>query len=109
MRAQQIADKACVTKDTLRYYEKIGLISTPERTAKHYRVYTQKHLKELKFIKYAKSVGFELEMIKQAIPHLSAPNPNCPLLKEAVQNQLIAIDRKIEDLKLAKQNLLKMI
>lgn len=109
MQAQKIADLGEVSKDTLRYYEKIGLISKPMRTNNGYRRYNEQHLRELKFIKYAKSVGFSLRKIKLAIPHLSNPKPDCPILQQAVTEQLQQIDDKIEELKQAKITLARWI
>jgi MerR family copper efflux transcriptional regulator len=89
--------------------QKIGLISQPLRTSNGYRRYNEQHLRELKFIKYAKSVGFSLNKIKLAIPHLSNPKPDCPVLQQAVTEQLQQIDDKIEELKQAKITLSKWI
>jgi DNA-binding transcriptional MerR regulator len=74
-----------------------------------YRIYSSQHINELKFIKYAKSVGFELSKIKLAIPHIQSPQPNCPLLQQAVKEQLSAIDAKIDELQEAKTTLQKWI
>lgn len=109
MRANQLAQATDVSKDTLRYYENIGLISKPLRNSNGYRSYSEKHVRELKFIKYAKSVGFALNKIKLAIPHLNNPKPDCPLLYQAVTEQLAQIDSKIQELELAKLTLSKWI
>mgnify|MGYP001111215057 CR=1 FL=1 len=109
MRANELARATDVSKDTLRYYENIGLISKPSRNANGYREYSQLHLKEIKFIKYAKSVGFALNKIKLAIPHLNNPKPDCPLLKQAVLEQLEQIETQIQNLSEAKSTLKKWI
>lgn len=105
MKANEFAKIAGVGKDTLRYYEKIGLISTPPRGPNGYREYPDSCLEELKFIKMAQSVGFTLNEIKPAIPFLADPNPGCPLLTNAMTNQIQRIDQKIAELETAKSTL----
>ena len=105
MRSEQLAEKAGVAKDTLRYYEKIGLISKPERGANGYRCYTQENYYQLKFIKLAQSVGFTLKEIKPAIPFVNNPQPGCPKLRGAIEHKLVEIDQRIEELQVAKEKL----
>lgn len=109
MRASDLAKAAKVSKDTLRYYESIDLISVPKRKANGYREYSPQHVIELKFIHYAKSVGFPLTKIKEAIPHLKSPKPECPKLQHAIEEQIAHIDKKIDELNEAKRTLRKWI
>ncbi|WP_395344664.1 MerR family transcriptional regulator [Ningiella sp. W23] len=107
MKASEISIASGVSKDTLRYYEKTGLITPPTRGKNGYRHYQKTHLKQLKFIKFAQSAGFPLSKIKEAIPFLDKPEPKCPRLKAALNEQLNAIDEKIIALNEAKQTLIK--
>lgn len=109
MRAHQLAEKSGVAKDTLRYYEKIGVITAPRRNANGYRSYNDTHVKELKFIKFAQSVGFPLTKIKKAIPFLANPDPNCPILQATIREQVEQIDSKIQELQSARETLLRWI
>ncbi len=105
MNAKKIVEITGISKDTLRYYEKIGLITPPQRTDNGYRIYAKAHLKELKFIKMAQSVGFTLSTIKEAIPKLANPDPSCPVLKKTIEDQMLAIEEKIQELNQAKATL----
>jgi len=109
VKANELAKIADVGHDTLRYYEKIGLISTPPRGSNGYREYPDSCLEELKFIKMDQSVGFTLSEIKPAIPFLANPDPGCPLLTNAMTNQIQRIDQKIEELETAKSTLLRWL
>lgn len=102
MKANEVSRSAGIGKETLRYYEKIGLITVPSRGSNGYRHYEPIVLKELRFIKLAQSVGFTLNEIKPAIPYLSNPNPDCPELKAALENQLQRVEEKIEELHTSK-------
>jgi MerR family mercuric resistance operon transcriptional regulator len=105
MNAKKLAELTGTAKDTLRYYEKIGLITTPKRNDNGYRIYTKAHIKEIKFIKMAQSVGFTLSTIKEAVPKLANPDPSCPVLKQTIKDQMDAIDDKIRELNQAKGTL----
>ena len=105
MRAEQLAEKSGVSKDTLRYYEKIGLLSKPARGANGYRQYSQDNFYQLKFIKLAQSVGFTLQEIKPAIPFVNNPQPGCPQLRKAINDKLQEIDERIAQLDNAKVTL----
>jgi MerR family copper efflux transcriptional regulator len=109
MNAKKIVELTGVAKDTLRYYENIGLITTPKRSDNGYRIYTKGHLKELKFIKMAQSVGFTLSTIKEAIPKLANPDPSCPVLARTIKDHIKAIDSKIAELNQAKTTLISWV
>ncbi|WP_395377187.1 MerR family transcriptional regulator [Marinicella sp. W31] len=98
MKTAELMKHVEIEKDTLRYYEKIGLISKPARLTNGYRVYTEKTIQEIKFIRMAQSVGFTLKQIKPAIPFVTNPKPNCPILGQALKDQIALVDSKIEDL-----------
>uniref|UniRef100_A0A486XJM9 Mercuric resistance operon regulatory protein n=1 Tax=Rheinheimera sp. BAL341 TaxID=1708203 RepID=A0A486XJM9_9GAMM len=102
MKASDVAKSAGISKETLRYYEKTGLISTPIRQANGYRNYPASVLDELRFIKLAQTVGFTLNEIKPAIPFLKNPDPRCPQLIQALKNQISRVDQKMGNLVVAK-------
>ena len=109
MKANELAKLAGITKDTLRYYEKMGVITQPKRGSNGYRLYSASHVRQLKFIKFGQSVGFTLNKIKLAIPHLDNPKPDCPELQRAITEQLTQIDEKIVELENAKETLKKWL
>jgi DNA-binding transcriptional MerR regulator len=105
MNASEVAKRADIGKDTLRYYEKLGLITSPPRSANGYRNYPPTILDELRFIKLGQSVGFTLNEIKPAIPFLANPDPGCPLLTKAIESQIDRVNSKIEELEQSKATL----
>ncbi len=107
MRMEQLSELTGVSRDTIRYYEKIGMITKPPRKANGYRDYPASTLDEVKFIKLAQSVGFTLAEIKPAIPFVRDPKPDCPKLKAAIDEKIDFIDQRIEELKAAKARLLR--
>ena len=107
MNANEVAKAAGIGKDTLRYYEKIGLISIPPRGQNGYRQYPASVLDELRFIRLGQSVGFTLNEIKPAIPFIQNPKPDCPLLKNAIASQIQRIEDKMRELKQSRETLMR--
>ncbi len=64
LRIGELAERAGTSTDTIRYYERMGLLQSPERTASGYRLYTDADLGRLLFIRRAKRLGFSLGDIK---------------------------------------------
>ena len=66
-RIGQLAKLAEVTPDTIRFYEKQGMMDHQTRTDGGYRLYTEQDLHRLRFIRYAKQLGFTLEAITELL------------------------------------------
>ncbi len=88
----KLAKRAGVSTDTVRFYERCGLLKPPERTASNYRVYPEKEVRRLQFIVRAKNLGFTLNEIKDLLTLRGDPN--------ATKGQVKALaEAKIADLK----------
>jgi len=91
--------KACdVNIDTVRYYERKGLISPLERTGSGYRVYDQDSIKRLNFIRRTQSLGFTLEEIKELLELSELPEKDCEDIREKAQEKITEIEKRISDL-----------
>jgi DNA-binding transcriptional MerR regulator len=99
MKISELIERTGLPRDTLRYYEREGVISAPKRLMNGYRDYSEISLAEIRFVQLGQSVGLPLKTIKQAIPHITNPKPGCPLLRAALVEQLQAIDSKMAELK----------
>ncbi|MEO0973453.1 MAG: MerR family DNA-binding protein, partial [Pseudomonadota bacterium] len=73
-------------------------ISRPARSENGYRAFDPFVLEELRFIRLAQSVGFTLNEIKPAIPVLRNPDPTCPRLRDALEQQMARVETKIAQL-----------
>ncbi|TAM83387.1 MAG: heavy metal-responsive transcriptional regulator [Acidobacteria bacterium] len=67
MKIGELASKAHVNIQTVRFYERQGLLQDPGRTESGYRRYAEAHLKQLRFIRQAKALGFSLEEIREIL------------------------------------------
>lgn len=93
-----------INLETIRYYEKIELLSQPQRAENGYRLFTQCHINELNFIKICRSLGFSIDEIKQlkALQNTNQPH----YADEIVAQQIRNIEQKIQQLTKIKQTLL---
>jgi len=84
----ELALKCNVSKDTVRYYAKIGLLQ-PKRNAKNgYQYFTERDIKLLDFIKRAQYLGFSLKEIQHIIDESQKGSSPCPLVRNLIQQRL---------------------
>lgn len=102
----EVASRADVNKETVRYYEKRGLIPEPDRRRSGYRIFTQRHIDQIRFIKRAQELGFTLSEIKEL--RLDADTDRSEIREEAQKKYRDVID-KIEKLERIKKMLAELI
>lgn len=102
----QLAAKAKLNIETIRYYERTDLIKRPSKPTSGYRQYSDDILQRLLFIKRSKLLGFTLKEIKSL---LILSDGKCNDVKEVAQNKLIHIQSNIHDLQLLAKALTKLI
>ena len=89
---------------TVRYYEQIGLLPVPSRTAGNYRIYSNEHRRRLRFIRRCRGLGFALDQIRDLLRLSSRRDEECAEVDRITAQHLIEIEQKIADLKrLAKE------
>jgi len=93
----RLAKQADVGVDTVRFYERRGLLPKPDRTPAGYRIYSGNTVVRLRFIRRAKSLGFSLDEIKTLL-HLQDSGGPKSTVKELTSRKLAQIDAKVEDL-----------
>ncbi|MHC5225063.1 MerR family transcriptional regulator [Ignatzschineria sp. LJL83] len=103
-RIGELASISKVPVETIRYYEKEALIDAPERTANNYRMYQNKHLKRLLLIRNCRAFDMSLEEIRQII-FATENNHNCLPINEIIQDHLVHIDHRIQELTALKKEL----
>ena len=104
----QMARQADVGIETVRFYERQGLLSEPARKASGYRQYTEDAVIRLRFIKRAKELGFSLKEIAELITLRFDPDTTCAEVKERAQHKLTDIEARIRDLNKMKKVLQKL-
>lgn len=84
--------------ETLRFYERSGLLSRPARTDGGYRLYDQEALDTLNFIKRAQTLGFTLDEIRRIIAESQAGQSPCDEVREIVRQRLAELDTRLEQM-----------
>lgn len=87
-----------VNIETIRYYEKIGLLPPPPRTAGGHRLYPESHLKRLNFVRRGRELGFTLDEVRNLLKMVDGGH-TCGEVKDAALAHLKNIRRKIADLR----------
>jgi len=84
--------------ETIRYYERAGLMPAPPRSSGGYRLYDEAHLKRLNFIRRGRELGFSLDRVCELLSLAEGGGSNCNEVKEATLEHLGDIEGKIADL-----------
>lgn len=85
--------------ETIRYYEKTGLLPDPPRSAAGYRIYSAAHATRLRFILRARELGFSMEDIRGLMGLDDGAAPTCAEVKERTKRNLADVRAKIADLR----------
>ena len=104
----ELARRAGVNLESIRFYEREGLLPKPPRTAAGYRVFTGDDARRVRFIKRAQELGFSLREIKELLALRSEPGTGCAAVRRKAQAKLTDIDRKIGDLRRMKKSLARL-
>ncbi|MDA7589843.1 MerR family transcriptional regulator, partial [Porticoccaceae bacterium] len=100
----ELASLAGVSRDTLRFYEKHGLIIPNQRTESGYRLYSNIDVERISFIVSAKEVGFTLNEIHQLLElEVTKDKKSCQDVKEFVDNKITIVNQRLSEIKKVKQ------
>lgn len=105
MRIGEVAEQAAVTTKTIRYYESIGILPTPDRTPSGYRAYDSTTLERLRFIRDAQATGLTLTEIKSILELKGQGERSCEHTRSLIQRQLTEVDVQIHRLESARREL----
>lgn len=94
----KLAKRVNLGIETVRFYERQGLIEPPPRTDSNYRVYPEEEVTRLRFIKRAKSLGFTLGEIRELLFIRHDPNATKADIKNRTLSKINDIQQKITDL-----------
>lgn len=98
MRIGELAQRAGTTTKTLRFYERAGLLRTPERTGSGYRDYDDRVLDRLAFVKAAQAAGLTLAQIRDVIAARDDAGPPCVHVTALLDAHAAELDARIQSL-----------
>ncbi|WP_369060913.1 helix-turn-helix domain-containing protein [Caulobacter sp. 73W] len=104
-----LARAAGVKVETVRYYERIGLLPTPPRTAGNYRAYGEAERGRLAFIRRARELGFPIDQVRTLLDLADQRDQSCATVDTLAHAHLAVVERKIADLQALGRELSGMI
>lgn len=93
-----LAKRTGTKVETIRYYERIGLLPAPGRTAGNYRAYDLGHLGRLSFIRRARDLGFSLDQVRALLGLADQRDRSCVAVDAIARQHLAEVERKLADL-----------
>ena len=105
MRIGQVAKRAGVNVETIRFYERKRLITQPLRTSGGYREYRNEAIANIRFIKRAQELGFSLAEIAELLSWQADPRATCADVKQKAEAKISTIHGRIIDLQKMKHSL----
>ncbi len=94
---------------TIRYYEQIGVLPSPDRSEGNQRIYEQTHINRLIFIRHARELGFPLKAIRDLLSLADDPGQSCETADAIARNQLAQVEQRISRLQSLKIELERMV
>lgn len=93
----EVAKRAGVSIDTVRYYEKMKLLPKPARSSGGFRLFAPEHIERVRFIKQAQELGFSLEEIKGLVATGGAEE--CRNVRDLLKRKLSELDERLKAMK----------
>lgn len=105
MRIGEIAKRTNCQIETIRYYEREGLLRAPERTDSNYRLYQDAHVERLRFIRQCRSLDMALDEIRTLLGFCDAPEKNCGEVNKLLDEHIGHVARRLAELKAMEKQL----
>jgi MerR family copper efflux transcriptional regulator len=104
----KVARRAGIGVETIRFYEREGLLAAPARRDSGYRLYTEGVIGRIRFIRRAKELGFSLKEIKELLQLRRTSSSTCEDIREKAEAKITNVETKIAMLKKMKQALTEL-
>lgn len=105
MRIGELARATGVDVETIRYYEKSGLLPVPAREANGYRVYGAQHLERLAFIRHCRALDMPLAAVARLLDFVANPQADCGDINELIDMQLARVRARLASLRALERQL----
>ena len=109
LRIGQVANEANVNLETIRYYERQGLLPKPPRTEGNYRAYQADIVPRVLFVKQAQAVGFTLKEIKELLSLRATPRTRCEDVRRRAEVKIHDLDEKLHALQTMREALKTLV
>lgn len=108
MRIGELSRVTGVDVETIRYYEKAGLLPAPLRSANGYREYAPPHLERLAFIRHYRALDLPLNDIQRLLNFVDHPDADCEDINQLIDVQLARVQARLQSMQVLEQQLLAL-
>ncbi len=108
MRIGALAQRSGVDIDTIRYYEKAGLLPAPPRQANGYRTYGPAHLERLAFVRHCRALDMPLADIQTLLKFVEAPEADCGNINALIEQQLTQVRARLRSMQRLERQLVAL-
>ncbi|MDF2179883.1 MerR family DNA-binding protein [Aliiglaciecola sp. CAU 1673] len=98
MQVAQLADALNISRDTLRYYVRIGLISPNRSQDNGYQQFGAQDVRRMKFVLSARALGFSLDDVKQLLADADKGQSPCPHARDMIDKRLAQMEQRLADM-----------
>ena len=109
MRIGELARATGTKAETIRYYEREGILPAADRTDSNYRDYSDDHLATLTFVRRARELGFSMAQVRELLALSDQDDKPCQDVDQLVLRQMVEVERKIADLSSLRDELGQML
>jgi MerR family transcriptional regulator, mercuric resistance operon regulatory protein len=104
-----LSKRTGVNIDTVRFYEKVGLLPPPPRSRGGHRIYEESHLARLSFVRRARELGFTLDEVRSLLRLVDGSHYSCAEVRELTLEHLKEVRRKVADLRRLERTLSNIV
>lgn len=108
MKIGEFAARAGCDAQTVRYYEREGLLAEPIREHSGYRRYDERHLQRLNFIRHCRTLDIPLSKVRQLLEFAGAPEQSCQQVDELLDRHLALVKRRLAALRTLEKQLVAL-
>ena len=108
MQIKELARATGVDVETIRYYEKQGLLPEPARRDNGYRDYKASHLERLSFIRHCRALDMPLAAVNRLLGFVDAPDQHCGNVDSLVDDQLARVRARLKSMRALEKQLLQL-
>ncbi len=101
----ELAKRTECPVETIRYYEKEGLLPEPARSSSNYRLYGDDHIERLRFIRHCRTLDMALDEVRILLKHRDTPDTDCGDVNALLDEHIHAVEVRVEELMQLKQHL----
>ena len=109
MRSGELARHTGVSTDTLRHYERMGLLARPQRTSGGYRAYEQQALDRVRLVRRALSIGISLRELADILKIRDGGGAPCRRVRQIAESKLVEMEQQLADLTVMRKHLRRVL